>query len=335
MKLTIQPDDDDNDGPHTKKRQTKILGWPTDTICIDFLVSRTSNRTVHEAHALHVSSTKNNPQKELQPTPENRPREVPHTVLCLIPGNPGQLDWYVSDLVNLVTKLGRGYAARAISHAGHSLNGGILDVEKYSKRNRDADKSIPWTVDGQILHKCAYLDSVISELNALQKDSTGTSSYPPPPPPPVRFLFLGHSFGCHVVQRMCILRPDILDRTDGFLYLMPFIRMDADRFIDQAKLNFGASSPETLISLGTGISHIAKILPVSWLDFFVRLSIQDDTINEIALRLLRQPTFAKNFFQLGTEEIRDIPSEIDVSVAARKMQNRKKGWTGNEVEHCF
>jgi pimeloyl-ACP methyl ester carboxylesterase len=274
-----------------QEKQTKILDWPTDTLSIDYKDNNFAT----------------------------------HTVIILFPGNPGQYDWYVSDLTNLVLRLGRGYAARGISHAGHGLSGeGIVDVEKYSQQHDDADVSIPWTIRGQVLHKCAYLDAIMSEFDRLNEqsavyhdndnnqvdDETASMSSATTP---VRFIFMGHSFGCHVIQQLCMLRYDIIERTDGFLYLMPFIRMKAG-FIDQTKLNLGASSPDTLIRLGTIMSRTYRSLPKRLVSAFVKLGVSDENSRDIAVRLLRQPTFVKNFFTLGTEEIRDIPKDVDVSV---------------------
>mmetsp|Transcript_32887 Transcript_32887/g.55117 ORF Transcript_32887/g.55117 Transcript_32887/m.55117 type:complete len:418 (-) Transcript_32887:1029-2282(-) len=307
----------DRPTPQIEERQTKILGWPTDTLCIDYYASK------HEE-----SST--GPR-----TPSRK--EAPHTVLILFPGNPGQYDWYVQDLLELVKRLGRGYAARAVSHAGHSLSGnaGIVNVEEYARlnTNENADVSTPWTIRGQVLHKAAYMQQVIAELDEVQlqwdtqtKDeeaeqstygrpcdlkskSTSTTRLSSTTP---RFIFMGHSFGCHVVQQLCILKPELLERTLGFLHLMPFIRMKADYF-NQMKLNLGASSPSVLITLGTLLSRTYQALPKSWVDAFVKLNIHDDKTRDIAVRLLRQPAFVRNFFTLGTEEIRDIPKDTDIS----------------------
>jgi hypothetical protein len=41
-----------------------------------------------------------------------------------------------------------------------------------------------------------------------------------------RFVFVSHSIGAHLVQRLCVMREDILERTDLLVHLMPFIRFD-------------------------------------------------------------------------------------------------------------
>ncbi|KAL3915197.1 MAG: hypothetical protein SGILL_005761, partial [Bacillariaceae sp.] len=260
--------------PQVEETHTKILGWPTDILSVDF--PSASDATTKDV--------------------------VPHTVLIMIPGNPGQYNWYTSDLVKLVQRLGHGFAARALSHAGHSLGGkeGIVDVQDYARRNSNADPAVPWTIEGQVRHKIAFIDALMAEW------SNHNTQNPP------NFIFLGHSFGCYVIQRICVQRKEILDRTLGFLHLMPFIRMKAHSF-DQRKLDLGAYNPQALITLGTAVSKTYKALPKSWVDTFVKMGIHDDKTRDIALQILRDPKFIKNFFMLGTEEIRDIPRDIDVS----------------------
>ncbi|KAL3934617.1 MAG: hypothetical protein SGARI_003312 [Bacillariaceae sp.] len=87
--------------------------------------------------------------------------------------------------------------------------------------------------------------------------------------------------------------------------------MQADCF-HQRKLDLGAHNPKVLIAVGTAVSRIYKFLPKSLVDAFVKLGIHNDGTRDIAVRILREPQFIKNFFMLGTEEIRDIPRDIDV-----------------------
>jgi pimeloyl-ACP methyl ester carboxylesterase len=279
--------------PNITERHRKILGWPTDILSVDYLH--------HDDDTI----------------------ETPHTILIFIPGNPGQYDWYLSDLCTLVQRLGHGYAARAVSHAGHSLRrggqvsndeeDGIVNVMEYVKQNPNAEPAIPWTILGQVQHKAAFLDDVMAEFAA------SSSSLP-------QLIFMGHSFGCHVIQQLCLLlRPKIFDRTLGFLYLMPFIRMKANYF-HQCKLDWGAQHPNVLITLGTIMSHGYKLLPKDWVDalFKFRKNIHHDNARDIAVRLIRQPTFVRNFFTLGTEEIRNIPKNIDVSGKKKRKKDGKQ-----------
>lgn len=311
--------------PHVTELQQMLLGWPTDTLAVDYY------------YTYVCDDDQKHDDGEAKDTPE-----VPHTLLVFFPGNPGQYDWYVPDLCQLVQRLGRGFAARAVSHAGHSLkrptndvgagtnkdvgitavtaadddndDSGILNVTEYAQRNPDAHPSIPWTIQGQVQHKCAYMDLILAEFDDAD-DTTNAAATSSSSPPLPNVIFLGHSFGCHLVQQVCLLRPKILQRTIGFVHIMPFIRMQAAAAWDQAKLDWGAQHPHTLISVGTMVAKGYRTLPKAWVNALVKLftSVQDARSRAIAVRLLRQPNFVRNFFELGTEEIRDIPRHIDVS----------------------
>ena len=129
---------------------------------------------------------------------------------------------------------------------------------------------------------------------------------------------IGHSFGCQVIQRMCVLRPDILDRVSGFVFLMPYIRTKPSFAIDQRKLDFGGSQPEFLTFIATKISETLKSCSESAVRNVVRRSLdggngEDEKITSTTSRLIRNPVYPRNFFELGTEEIRDIPNEIDAT----------------------
>ena len=248
---------------HTDEKELTILGWPTDTVSVQ-----------HD-------------------------NDKPHTLLIFVPGNPGCIGWYTLNLVELVTRLGRGYGARGISYAGHGLNDRITNVEKWLG-SKDRDTTVPWTVDGQIKHKIAYMEMLMSEL----KDRHHSDNF--------EFIFLGHSIGNHMIQRMLLLRPDILRRTKLFLQLMPFTRMKAPKFMDKL-LNGGAGSPHVLISVSQRILQVLQRMPIQWVDELMKSTIQDEDGRNLAVNLLRQPQYAKNFFELGTEEIRDLPDVPDVS----------------------
>ena len=140
-----------------RRHQIDVVGWMTDVISID-------------------------------PTPKYNPHHSDfrpssgHTILFWIPGNPGQHDWYISDFMDVLSKLGEGYAVRTVSHAGHGLFGkmngeyaddgaySITDVEKYCRfggennQTKSVSPLVPWTVDGQVLHKIAYIDQLLSSI---------------------------------------------------------------------------------------------------------------------------------------------------------------------------
>jgi hypothetical protein len=304
-------------------QSTTLIGWPTDILSVD------------KINMLAVGED-----------PNPNPVHTIHTIIIHIPGNPGQYNWYNSDFRDILSGLGDGYSLRSISHAGHGLinnnsssnsisssssssddnNNSIVDVEDKCRRRscheESASASIPWTVDGQVLHKIAYIDSLV-----LLIDSSHRSSRFIPNP---KFIFIGHSFGCHIIQRICILRKDILKRTVGFLFLMPYIRTFPNNVIDQKKLNFCGNNQNYLINIGTRLSQTIRLFPESFVRSLIRngMKSDDDGITNLTTTLLRQTVYPQNFLQLGTEEIRDIPNEIDVT--ALRLLSSNEGGGGGE-----
>ena len=312
-----------------RRHSISVLGWPTDIISID---PKPRNYSCSEHH---LSS--NNLQSDSSPS-------LVHTILFWVPGNPGQHDWYKLDFIDVLSGLDRGYAVRSISHAGHGLFGknaendrissenSITDIEDYcrSRANKDnpggASPRIPWTVEGQVLHKVAYIDSLLASIkkencphrtyNEHHHKCKSRRSYEFAPD--LKFIMIGHSFGCHVIQRMCVLRPDILERVSSFLFLMPYIRTKPPFALDQRKLDFGGSRSELLIAISTKIVQILKSFPESLIRSAIRRGLdggngEDENITNITSKLITNPLYPRNFFELGTEEIRDIPNEIDIT----------------------
>mmetsp|Transcript_22476 Transcript_22476/g.53048 ORF Transcript_22476/g.53048 Transcript_22476/m.53048 type:complete len:426 (+) Transcript_22476:95-1372(+) len=303
-----------------RRRTVNLLGWPTDVVTVD-------------------------------PKLDHGDDTLLHTIIVWVPGNPGQHDWYHFDFVALLSGLGPGYCIRSLSHAGHGLkanrtsNGGddhdnshLEDQPSPFRIDQDETRSasplISWTVEGQVLHKIAFIDSLLSstteESRHKENNNQRVCRFETNP----RFIFVGHSFGCHVVQRMCVLRSDILERTTGFLFLMPYIRTNPALSTERKKLNFGGCYPEYLISLGTKVSRTLRFIPEDVVRGLIRKGLQGDSnenedgnsdaesIANVTSKILRDPLFPRYFFELGTEEIRDIPNEIDTT-ALRLLSSRK------------
>uniref|UniRef100_A0A7S2UIV0 AB hydrolase-1 domain-containing protein n=1 Tax=Attheya septentrionalis TaxID=420275 RepID=A0A7S2UIV0_9STRA len=129
---------------------------------------------------------------------------------------------------------------------------------------------------------------------------------------PPRFIFISHSIGSHLVQRGLILRPDILKQTELILHLMPFVRFDPPT-LPKAWLSTVASSPDAAIFGLQMVSRMTKSLPRTWIDVYMErmAGVEDAKGRQLAIDIAQQPTFAKNFLMLGTEEIRDIPEVHD------------------------
>jgi hypothetical protein len=269
--------------PRVKADVRTIIGWPTETV-----------------HVFH-----DNAGAELG--------ELPSVILVFVPGNPGCVGWYTPLLVDLVTKLGSGFAARGLSYAGHSGSDELTNVEQWHNNNNlsmERDSAIPWTIEGQVRHKISFLDTVLSEWKDLREQHEQKNSVSSKSPSLPRFVFLAHSIGAHMVSRVCILRPDILQQTDLLVQLMPYMRMKAHRF-QQKLLNLGASYPNILIGLGKTLTILLKAMPYQAIDSLMKSIVEDQDGRTLAVRLARQPRFARNFFELGTEEIRDVPEEVD------------------------
>lgn len=268
---------------HTRKEVRTILNWPTETVSIDYCI-------VGGAH-----------NEEQVPIPS-------HTVLLFIPGNPGCIEWYIPLLKDLIESLGTGFAARGVSYAGHGASDAVANVQQHynvtDKKKNDRDTRIPWSVNGQVQHKIAWIDMILKELNG--KDAPILSRTKP------RFIFLTHSIGAHLVQRLLVLRPDILMRTSLILHLMPFMRMDAPQ-PQQTILSCVSQHPKPVIFMAQTLSSICKMLPDSYLEYVMRHSVKDKDGRRIAIYLLKQPHMARNFFELGCQEIRDLPQDLDVS----------------------
>ena len=88
----------------------------------------------------------------------------------------------------------------------------MVEIEKY-KESSSKNVQIYWTINGQIDHKIALIESMQQELQHR------------------RLLFLSYSIGVHMVQRLLVLRGDWQDHTTEVLYWMHFVRMDAPLWI--------------------------------------------------------------------------------------------------------
>jgi len=318
----------------TERRNTiRVLGWPTDVISVD--------PRPHDISYSEFPLSGNHHHS-------NSSLSLVHTILFWVPGNPGQHDWYKSDFIDILSGLERGFAFRSVSHAGHGLFGKnnenesdtcknpITDIKDYCRPRASRDSTgnasprIPWTVEGQVLHKVAYIDSLLASIQKehlahRNRKCKRERSYEFAPD--LKFIMIGHSFGCHIIQRMCVLRPDILERVSSFLFLMPYIRTKPSFALDQRKLDFGGSQSELLIAISTKIFQTFKSFPKSLIRSAIRRGLddgngEDDNITNVTSKLVTNPVYPRNFFELGTEEIRDIPNEIDITALRFLSSNR-------------
>jgi Lipid-droplet associated hydrolase len=279
--------------PHIMTEVVEISGWPTDVVSIDYTTTTTADKEVSSSL---VSA---------------------HTYILFLPGNPGLVGWYIPALYRILEELGPGFAVRGISYAGHGCTDDIVQVEAYegdtdddassnkSKRNVD----IPWTLHGQLEHKMIWMEQYVLK----NEDKNQPTTLRP------QFIFLSHSIGSYFVERMLVIQSDWRYRTIANLYWMPFIRMAADSWWEQFKLDSVAQQlPQSMVMYVAKqmlhMFHTSKYcnhLRHTWF----QLTIPDLYARDIAIRLTNQTTFARNFLELGLEEIRDLPQIPDVSTS--------------------
>ena len=277
-----------------REQEQIIAGWKTDTVSIE-CVTRNGN---------HGASI------------------VPHTLLLFIPGNPGCVQWYIPMLSSIVERLGEGYAARGTSYAGHGIGNDKLDKvsefpassgEGSSIRSSQRKAINAHSISGQVGHKLEWVDIILRQEECRL----------------IKIIFISHSIGSHLVQRMCILRPDILSRVVNLLHLMPFIRFHPSLMSQRIPLSFvahatipsrtgsvGGSHRPIFVTLLETMSYMASKLPTHILDKILLhiAGIKDDGGRNFARKLVIQPVMARNFLTLGCEEIRDLPEIFDVSI---------------------
>ena len=114
-----------------------------------------------------------------------------------------------------------------------------------------------------------------------------------------------------MIQRLLIRRMDILRQTDLVIYMMPFFRMKSDKWSEFLLFSLSAM-PDYVIGHAQSFMSILSALPVHILDTLLKGDIQCPNGRRITVDLLQQPHFGRNFFELGMEEVRDLPEIPDV-----------------------
>jgi pimeloyl-ACP methyl ester carboxylesterase len=302
-----------NSEPRVRTEVRSVLGWPSNTFAIDYYGRRRRSRS--EQLQGSIADT----------TSFDALPDFPHTVLVFVPGNPGLVEWYIASFTEIVGQLGPGYAARGISNAGHGITENLVESECEDGTEQEQDIGrkrparegcIPWTIDGQVLHKIAYMEMLDEELGQLVLSSNHDDSIQLSPGRLPRYVLVSHSLGAHFTQRICMLRPDLLRRTKLLLHVTPFLRMKAP-WSKQVVFDFLASRPRTTIDIHTLAMRLLRWLPERTVAALVDSTMNTQTdaeTRQITTQLLRQPAFALNFFALGLEEIRDVPEVFDVSL---------------------
>ncbi len=265
-----------------------ITGWKTDTVSIDWVSTDSTTSSTNASSAAPL-------------------------LILFIPGNPGCVQWYIPMLKSIMEQLIEvgcygAISIRGISYAGHGVGLDKLQHQSLQEEGCQMDDEVPiidaHSVHGQLEHKLHWVDKILK-----------TTEHP-------KIIFISHSIGSYLVQRICILRPDILRRVVTVLQLMPFIRFEPSLVSQRIPLSFVAhattSKPKKpmMLPLLEALSHLSSRLPPNLLDFLLLhgAGVVDEKGRDLARKLVIQPAMARNFFTLGCEEIRDLPEYFDVSI---------------------
>jgi hypothetical protein len=284
-----------------KHLRKEICGWPTDTYEID----------------PHCSCYEHSSPAQEQQDPLLPARVNPHTVLMFVPGNPGCAGWYVKMLTSVIEQLGEGYAARAVSYAGHGTVPDVVQVEPdVGGKQRDNNSRIAWTLDGQVKHKMHWCNQVMKDFTTRTDDGINSPiAIPLSKRLPPKIVWISHSIGSYLVERLLVLCKKTLLQTQAVIHLMPFRRFDPIPKWKKMYLSAIAHTPNVTPAVLQACSTIAKMLPNNVVDLYLEkvagVSLLED--RELARGLLCNPYYAKNFITLGMEEIRHVPEKNDVS----------------------
>lgn len=220
----------------------------------------------------------------------------------------GCIGWYTTLLVEIISKLGPEYVAHGISYAGHGVGRSKVVGESAPNESR-VMRSFPWTIQGQVDHKIEYICKLLERYRSSQNYQ-------------IEIIFIAHSIGSHMVQRICLLRPDLLSITKSVVHLMPFIRFAPSLRSQRLPISLIAHMPKKFsVHILKKMSNLVR--KFSFQQTFNLLSdVQCPEGRVLAASLLRDPEMACNFLSLGVEEVRDLP-EARFDVEAMKIINRK------------
>ena len=182
---------------------------------------------------------------------------------------------------------------------------------------------IAFTIDGQVEHKLEWIDLIHSEMISLRQEqmdqnsmgSNNDSQSNSHLNSSVKFVFLTHSFGAHLVQRILLLRRDILLQTKNIIHVTPFFRFDPDSWFQKQLLATLGNAPKFTIQTLKSLMYIISFLPPKLVDLYMEkvASMPLAKDRKLAIDLYSQPQYIRNFFNLGCEEIREIPEVFDLS----------------------
>lgn len=272
--------------------------------------------------------------------------------ILVLPGNPGILAWYIPLLRSLARdvarRLGRTVRAHGISLAGH----GTSDDRLRPVAGGEDGAADCRTVDGQVVH----LERALRDL-ARRMRAGGTG------PPLSDLVLVGHSIGCHILQRLCVSHAGRLGSGSGggfalfgslrvrhVMYLMPFIRFDPGTLPRSKSLPLvmtgrGDVPPKLLQAVIRRASRHVRDLPEDRIKAIIRNIFGGDTFVEsdveraidVTYKYATSPDMLDNWGYLGLDEMRRIPENYDVrglSVMAKSVVCPLSDGAGVHMLYC-
>jgi len=283
-----------------------------------------------------------------QPSFPNSPSSpITNLHFIIIPGNPSICSWYIPFIHELhktllpsltpsqrchfhcVSYAGQGNSPRLVGEINDN-NVCELSGDRSRIRNRNngnggkSRNDVSQTLHGQILHKIAFIDYVkathFSKSNSSNSNSNSSNSNNNNnnSNSSNRIILLGHSIGCHMINKLLHLRPDLSSLTLHVFHLCPFIRLRKKLFHRLVL----SSPPLAEFLLQSSASFLSAFLPSKPFEAIASsymsnaLHIKTPLSRKVALQAASSPAFARNFIRLGAEELRDVPEEFDVGELA-------------------
>jgi len=211
----------------------------------------------------------------------------------VIPGNPSCCVFYIPFLKVLAPFLHSSrpdinWVFHVCSYAGQ----GVTSRLNTSEGNEDVSQ----TLHGQVLHKIAFVDYV------LQKEGGEGDG----------LVFAGHSIGCHMINKLLLMRSDFLSRTEHVFHMLPFIRIKKI-LLHRLVANFPSLAQQIL---GAGARLIST---TGFIGRFVAnvvmehaLSIKDPVGRKVAYDSFTNVPFTQNFIRLGSDEMNLVPEKFNL-----------------------
>ncbi|KAI1314468.1 hypothetical protein EDD11_002131 [Mortierella claussenii] len=216
------------------------------------------------------------PAKGLPPSSKDPQGELHHTVLFMIPGNPGIIDYYTPFLQTVHDTCQGRIDIFGASHPGHSWGPHVTDPSRL------------YSIEEQVENKIAILD----KLREMY-------------PPGTRFVLAGHSMGAWLAMRVLKARPNHgIERVFG---LFPTLHRIADT-PNGRKLSKSMLNPSVRGLVGGLVSTLRFIFsaPPVLQSIVGLLTGQEDDMARVTSQKLLHSFVVKNCLFLGYHELESI-----------------------------